>query len=214
MKRLFSLSVILCLVASAASYAGVQYEDVVYLKDGSIIRGVIIEQIPGEQLKIRTRDGSVLVFSMEEIERFGKQEVHIKGPEKNPTMAWFFSFLISGGGQFYNGQIGKGIVMLTLSIAGSVVFLTNYPEETLDCGWYYCDVVESGNEGLSYAGLAVASGVWIWSMIDAPVTASRLNAERGYTSIDVPLGEQLAFRFTPVERRDGVTQTTIRLGWR
>ena len=32
------------------------YEDVVYLKDGSIIRGMIIEQIPGKTIKIQTRE--------------------------------------------------------------------------------------------------------------------------------------------------------------
>jgi TM2 domain-containing membrane protein YozV len=207
MKRLLSLSIILCLLAGTASYAGVQYEDVVYLKNGFIIRGVIIEQVPGEQIRIKSRDGNVFVFSMEEVERFGKEEVPLKGPEKRPDVAWLLSFVISGGGQFYNGDIGKGVVALTLSIAGFALFYVYYPQEA----W---GPPATRNKELAYGGLAVAAGVWIWSMIDAPRTAQRLNAERGYTSIDVPLSDQLTLRFAPIERRDGVTQTTIRLGLR
>ena len=50
------------------------YEEVVYLKNGSIIRGVIIEQVPNETLKIKTRDGSVFVFKIDETEKITKEE--------------------------------------------------------------------------------------------------------------------------------------------
>jgi hypothetical protein len=36
------------------SIAQTNYEDVVYLKNGSIIHGIIIEQIPNESLKIKS----------------------------------------------------------------------------------------------------------------------------------------------------------------
>ena len=42
-----------------------EMQDVVYLKNGSIIRGLVIEQVPGKSLKIKTRDGSVFVYTME-----------------------------------------------------------------------------------------------------------------------------------------------------
>ena len=48
--------------------------DVVYLKNGSIIKGYVSEGIPNETIKIRTSDGSILVFKMEEVERIGKGE--------------------------------------------------------------------------------------------------------------------------------------------
>lgn len=50
-----------------------ELKDVVYLKNGSIIRGVIIEQIPNESIKIRTNDGSVFVYSTEEILKILKE---------------------------------------------------------------------------------------------------------------------------------------------
>ena len=43
--------------------------DVVYLKNGSIIRGMVVETIPNETIKIRTADGSIFVYSLDEVEK-------------------------------------------------------------------------------------------------------------------------------------------------
>ena len=48
-------------------------QDVVYLKNGSIIRGLIVEQIPNISLKIETMDRNVFIFKMEEIEKITKE---------------------------------------------------------------------------------------------------------------------------------------------
>ncbi len=50
-----------------------QYEDVVYLNSGGIVRGTIIEQIPNESIKIQTRDRNVFVFKIDEITKFTKE---------------------------------------------------------------------------------------------------------------------------------------------
>jgi TM2 domain-containing membrane protein YozV len=42
---------------------------------------------------------------------------------KNPGMAALFSFLIVGGGQLYNGQVGKGILMFVACVLLWFVFL-------------------------------------------------------------------------------------------
>lgn len=69
-KILFSiLFTILCISA----YSQKVLEEVVYLKNGSIIRGTIIEQIPNESLKIQTRDGSVFVYKTDEIIKITKE---------------------------------------------------------------------------------------------------------------------------------------------
>jgi hypothetical protein len=49
------------------------YIDVVYLKNGGLVRGMIIEQMPNVQLKIQTRDGNVFVYKMDEIEKIAKE---------------------------------------------------------------------------------------------------------------------------------------------
>jgi hypothetical protein len=47
--------------------------DVVYLKNGSKIRGTIIEQVPNKQLTIAMRDGSEFVYTFDEIEIIRKE---------------------------------------------------------------------------------------------------------------------------------------------
>jgi cell division protein FtsL len=51
----------------------IEYVEVLYLKNGSIIRGMIIEQIPNEQVKIKTSDGSVFVYTMDQVLKITKE---------------------------------------------------------------------------------------------------------------------------------------------
>ena len=50
-----------------------QVEDVVYLKNGEIVRGTIIEQIPGASLEIQMQEGSVFVYDLDEIAKIAKE---------------------------------------------------------------------------------------------------------------------------------------------
>lgn len=50
-----------------------EYVDVLYLKNGSVIRGMIFEQIPNVSIKIQTKDGSIFVYKMEEVEKMTKE---------------------------------------------------------------------------------------------------------------------------------------------
>ena len=52
---------------------GQSSQEVVFLKNGSIVRGEITEQIPNESLKIQTADGNIFVFNMEEVEKITKE---------------------------------------------------------------------------------------------------------------------------------------------
>ena len=80
MKKLF-LSFMLVL-ASVVLFAQGTYKEVVYLNNGSIIKGVILEQVPNESVKIQTADGSVFVYPMSEIQKIAKELVE---PEKPVT---------------------------------------------------------------------------------------------------------------------------------
>ena len=59
----------------ASSVVAQNLQEVVYLKNGSIIKGVIIEQVPGVSLKIKTYDGSIFAYPMSEVEKITKEEV-------------------------------------------------------------------------------------------------------------------------------------------
>lgn len=54
--------------------AQTNYEDVVYLKNGSVIHGVIIEQVPNVSIKIKSGPNTFF-YKMDEIEKFTKEEV-------------------------------------------------------------------------------------------------------------------------------------------
>ena len=56
-------------------HAQTRYEDVVYLKNGSVIHGIIIEQVPNESIKIKTSDRNVFVYRMEEIAKIAREEI-------------------------------------------------------------------------------------------------------------------------------------------
>ena len=56
-----------------AAFAQQGLEDVIYLKDGSIYRGIIIETVPNQSYKIRSRDGNVFAVTVDEIEKLTKE---------------------------------------------------------------------------------------------------------------------------------------------
>lgn len=57
--------------------------DVVYLKNGSIIRGIIIEQIPNTTIKLKTSDGNLFIYETSEIEKITKEESLNKSQKRN-----------------------------------------------------------------------------------------------------------------------------------
>ena len=65
-------SIILLLLCSALFSK--EYIDVVHLKNGSIIKGIIIEQIPNKTIKIETSGGSIFVYQMDEVIKIVKEE--------------------------------------------------------------------------------------------------------------------------------------------
>ncbi|HLW42474.1 MAG TPA: hypothetical protein VKY82_08935 [Flavobacterium sp.] len=71
MRKNFTL--LLFLLTTTLSFGQNNYQDVVYLRNGSIIRGVIIEQVPNKSVKIETDDRNVFVYQMEDIEKLAKE---------------------------------------------------------------------------------------------------------------------------------------------
>lgn len=71
---------------------------------------------------------------------------------KNAGTAILCSFLLVGGGQFYNGEVEKGLAMLGVSLLCGFF------------GFFLC--------GIPFIGCLA---MWIWSLIDAPQSAERIN---------------------------------------
>ena len=88
------------------------YREVVYLKNGSIIKGIIIEQTPNMSLKIKTADGSIFAYQMDEIEKMTKEEDTVSQSFKRTTNGYrtvgYRGFIEVGGG-FGVGYAGDGV---------------------------------------------------------------------------------------------------------
>lgn len=72
MKRYFLiLAAMLCF--GIVAHARNNDQDIVYLKNGNIIRGTIIAQVPNKSIKIETADGNIFVYQIGDIEKMTKE---------------------------------------------------------------------------------------------------------------------------------------------
>lgn len=190
------------------AFAQTSLQDVVYLKNGSIIRGDIIEMVPGETVKIMTADGNVFVHDFAQVEKFAKEQPistinknAYSVDEKSPWLSGFLSFCIPGLGQFYNGESRKGWVDLATSLGGylgmyvgasMIVYGVDYEmmyDGTTRDGMFTTGVM------LMFAGMGVMIGNGIHSIVDAAKSSNRINAENGYVMYQI--NDRCAFGMQP-----------------
>jgi hypothetical protein len=86
MKIIGFTALIVVLFLLVCSEAFSQVRDIVYLKNGSIVKGTIVELIPDKTVKIETSDGSLFVFNLSEVEKIEKEQAtepgnHEKGSQ-------------------------------------------------------------------------------------------------------------------------------------
>jgi len=104
---------------------------------------------------------------------------------KSPWGAFALSVLLPGAGQAYNGQWGKGGLMLGGVVVSSGVVLADD-----------CDVFSTGNNCgfLTAAGFIGMVGFVLWSWIDAPITANAINRRIDAGQVALEIGPQLMVR--------------------
>lgn len=202
-KRLFVIIAIL--FAGFALNAQEQMRDVVYLKNGGITKGIIIELNPNESLKVQMADGSVFVYKMDEVERVEKETIEPienpmfkqspytpsqpvpmqrLAPRKSPLAAGILSALIPGAGQLYASGFQSGWRYLAWDFIGYPVlgFTTLLlPVETWLVSWTLLGIAHTV--------------VWVTSIIDAVNEANDVNFLNGYVSF--PLGDKARLGVRP-----------------
>lgn len=82
---------------------------------------------------------------------------------KNPTTAAVLSAILSGLGQFYNGQTAKGVLLLILQGISIPLFMVGI-------------------------GIFTFLAVWIWGIVDAYKTAVRINTAFTGSASNAPVG--------------------------
>ncbi len=177
------------MLLSSISALAQNYEDVVYLKNGSIIRGTIVEKDPNANVKIETKDGSLFVYPYSEVERTAQEEsrggqglANLTNPmdeesvekllseRKDPLISFILSFFILGSGQIYNGDIGKGVSVIlatgtsTLIASGVIVFGSLNQQQP--------GIIPTS---LTVAALTLIAIPIVWSWVDAPLSAIEKN---------------------------------------
>jgi hypothetical protein len=81
----------LLLVVSTTLMAQANMEDVVYLKNGTVYKGMVIEQILGESLKVKIAGGSVIALQVSEVYKITKEPAEVV-PSAAPQSDYFGSY--------------------------------------------------------------------------------------------------------------------------
>lgn len=183
-------------------------QDIIYLKNGSVIKGKIIEQTPNINLKLKTNDGNIFVYEIKDIEKITKEYIGlIKEDDKSikkinliqteatsyrdPTISSALSFFIPGAGQLYNGQRNKGLGIMLWWVGSGIISLYSYSnanDNPLD---------QNYNTMLLISSISTISVVmsWVVGLFDAPISSNKINDQYGFTSIQ--LGEKTNLSFNP-----------------
>lgn len=175
----------LMLVGIALADVGEKYYDsydIIMLRNGEEIRGKVIEQdIINSLIKVETPvEGEIkeVAISSDDIALY-KSDISIKYKKKSGGVAFALSFLIVGGGQYYNGQPGKAIIQEVMYVSGIGMILNGSSPEADASG--RAGSIRSPT--VIRLGIVIASISAIWSWIDAPVSSPSIterNLEKAY----------------------------------
>ena len=67
-----ALSIVLLSLSICIGQEQCQSRDIIYLKNGSIIKGTVVEFVPEKTVKIQTADSSIYAYTMAEVEKIIK----------------------------------------------------------------------------------------------------------------------------------------------
>lgn len=168
-------------------------QDVIVMTNGNIFKGKIT-QTDIETIDFIGHDGNVYQFHKRDILRITTEQpgdnphnsnkaptnispnIILVQQEKSAGLAFLLSFLLPGGGQFYNNDNARGGVMTALYLSSSIVFYT---------GALNTNISRSTAAGLVIAGGSIALATWLWSVIDAPIRTNIYNRSLRKTSLRV-----------------------------
>lgn len=101
MRVLFStLLIVLVTVVSLTAQNFSDYQDVIYLKNGSVIKGIIIEEIPGTSVKIQSGQ-NIFHYELSEIAKFTRERLTEEEEKKQRT-----NFSFKPKGFVFNYELG------------------------------------------------------------------------------------------------------------
>ena len=105
----------ICSIIIGISLATPSIADTIHLKNGTTIEGTVIREIPDVSVAIKTIEGKVFTYNMQDIFKIDRGPSAPTSPflptpaiRKDPTLSGLLSAVIPGSGQIYNNQYLKG----------------------------------------------------------------------------------------------------------
>ncbi|MEA4980310.1 MAG: hypothetical protein VB098_10525 [Petrimonas sp.] len=136
--------------------------DVVYLKNGSILRGIIIEQIPNESIKLQTADNNILVYKTDEIERITKEPV-------------------SNRNNFRNNDKRKGFIGPSLGVAFPVGDVSGMPIgatlSLIDFGYLFTQNIGIAGKWFSTRHAEDGESVGVGGLMAGPLVSTPISSK-------------------------------------
>ena len=190
MKKFFGfLAIYLTFFAMSAVAQNLQ--EVVYLKNGSIIKGVVIEQVPGVSLKIKTSDGSIFAYQMSDVEKITKEEITSRNNTARSTSSNSISYPHYKGfvdlGYTFGVGLGNGVDRIDLFTSHGVqLFPQLYVGAGAGLNYVYCPgYSEAGNGFVVPLFANVRTDIldsWITPFIDLKIGYSIVDANGFFLS--------------------------------
>ena len=177
-------------------------QDVILKMTGEEINAIIIE-VSADEVKYKRFDnelGPIYVTAKSDIFMIkyenGEKNVFagavssvqnaVQYNYKNPVTAAWFSLLLPGLGQFYNGQTAKGIAMCVFTVGSYIM-----------CFYSAVSISEYANNRDTMIAISLTSliGSYVWSVVDAAVFANIINHRNQALSLN--LGNDRKLLITP-----------------
>jgi hypothetical protein len=136
--------------------------DIVYLKNGGIIRGIIIEQVPGKSIKIQTADMSVFVYPMDEVSNistdYSNQQEPLKSRIADKNRNGYIGFSIGPSiptGKFSSEVDGRAKTGVRLNLVSFGYKITKGFGVSANCFGGYNLRIYSNSDPWMYGGLII-----------------------------------------------------------
>lgn len=144
---------------------------------------------------MRTRTISLALLCLAFVSARAVVAQEVETSERDPAIALGFAFLCPGCGHLYSGEMTKGAVIASISIAsvatGLAVQLARQDRYGEVCSWDSSTVVcgPSGYDDLTpiLVGGAIGLAGYLYGLVDAVPSARRMNARirAGFGALDV-----------------------------
>jgi len=177
--------------------------DVIHLKNGDILKGTIIENVPNDYVRIELQGGSVFTVKYSDILKFTKEKpsspeqqiqpkqqspdaqpdvqkmMYYEKEKKSSGTAVLLSLVVTSAGHAYAGNWGRGLLFTAGRVGGVVLALTAGIQTKTESGgyYYYYSYTTTEITAWYYIGLGATLVFAIWEAIDASAEVDRYNED-------------------------------------